>query len=143
LECLALVTVNITAVVLTFVSAVTSDHDESILTPVQLLWVNFIMDTFAAMALATDPPTPSVLDRKPEPKTAPLVTLTIWKMIIAQALYQLAVTLALNLAGNQILGYTGVKQESLETSHSFYGLRLTTCAVTVVSITASISLKGS
>jgi Ca2+-transporting ATPase len=73
------------------------------------------MDTFAAMALATDPPAPSILDRKPEPKTALLVTLTMWKMIIAQAIYQLAVTLTLNFAGNQILGYTGVKQESLET----------------------------
>lgn len=96
-------------------SAITSEHDESILTPVQLLWVNLIMDTFAALALATDPPSPSILDRRPEPKSAPLVSLTMWKMIIVQSIYQLAVTLTLNFAGNQILGYTGTKQESLET----------------------------
>ncbi|EAU38925.1 hypothetical protein ATEG_00279 [Aspergillus terreus NIH2624] len=101
------VTVNITAVVLTFVSAVASDSEESVLTAVQLLWVNLIMDTFAALALATDPPSPYVLNRRPEPKSAPLITLTMWKMIIGQSIYQLAVTLVLNFAGHSILGYEG------------------------------------
>jgi Ca2+-transporting ATPase len=45
------VTVNITAVVLTFVSSVYSSDNTSVLTAVQLLWVNLIMDTFAALAL--------------------------------------------------------------------------------------------
>ena len=31
------------------------------LTSVQMLWVNLIMDTFAALALATEPPNTSVL----------------------------------------------------------------------------------
>ena len=64
-----------TAVVLTFVSAVASAKEESVLNAVQLLWVNLIMDTFAALALATDPPNRSVLDRKPDRKSAPLITL--------------------------------------------------------------------
>lgn len=45
------ITVNITAVVLTFVSSVYSSDNASVLTAVQLLWVNLIMDTFAALAL--------------------------------------------------------------------------------------------
>ena len=45
------ITVNITAVIVTFVSAVASDNEESVLTAVQLLWVNLIMDTLAALAL--------------------------------------------------------------------------------------------
>ncbi|KAL4780842.1 hypothetical protein BJX76DRAFT_364079 [Aspergillus varians] len=96
------ITVNITAVVLTFVSAVASDKEDSVLSAVQLLWVNLIMDTFAALALATDPPSPHVLERKPDPKSAPLITLTMWKMIIGQAIYQLAVTLVLNFHGQSI-----------------------------------------
>ncbi|KAK0711850.1 hypothetical protein B0H67DRAFT_647193 [Lasiosphaeris hirsuta] len=96
-------TVNITAVALTFVSAITNNIEECILTPVQLLWVNLIMDTFAALALATDSPNPSVLDRQPERKTAPLVSFTSWKMIIGQAIYQLTVTLALRFAGAGII----------------------------------------
>lgn len=75
------------------------------MTAVQLLWVNLIMDTFAALALATDPPTPSILDRKPEPKSAPLITATMWKMIIGQSIYQLVVTLILNFAGPALTGY--------------------------------------
>ncbi|GAD96695.1 calcium-translocating P-type ATPase(PMCA-type),putative [Paecilomyces variotii No. 5] len=99
------ITVNITAVALTFVSAVVSSSNESVLNAVQLLWVNLIMDTFAALALATDGPTDKILDRKPAPKNASLFTMTMWKMIFGQAIYQLAVTFVLYFAGGQILGY--------------------------------------
>ncbi|KAJ5384499.1 hypothetical protein N7517_002410 [Penicillium concentricum] len=98
------VTVNITAVVLTFVSSVYSSDNTSVLSAVQLLWVNLIMDTFAALALATDAPTPEILDRKPVPKHASLFTLTMWKMILGQAVYQLAITFMLYFAGDKILG---------------------------------------
>ncbi|EEH08300.1 calcium P-type ATPase [Histoplasma capsulatum G186AR] len=99
------ITVNITAVLVTFVSAVADDDEESVLTAVQLLWVNLIMDSFAALALATDPPTDTILDRKPEPKSAPLITITMWKMIIGQSIYQLVVIFILNFAGENILNY--------------------------------------
>lgn len=92
--------------VLTFVSAVASEDETSVLKAIQLLWVNLIMDTFAALALATDPPTPSMLKRKPEPKSAPLITLTMWKMIIGQSIYQLVVCLILNFRGLQIFSYS-------------------------------------
>merc|ERR1712093_346366 len=107
-------TVNITAVLLTFVSAVSNPDMESVLTAVQLLWVNLIMDTFAALALATDPPTPAILDRKPAGKRAPLITMNMWKMIIGQAIFQLTVTFILYFAGAQILGYN--EEQDLELS---------------------------
>lgn len=78
---------------------------KSVLTAVQLLWVNLIMDTFAALALATDPPSDKILDRKPQPKSAPLITTNMWKMIIGQSIFQLVVTFVLYFAGNRILGY--------------------------------------
>ena len=107
---------NITAVILTFVSAVASDSEDSVLTAVQLLWVNLIMDTFAALALATDPPTPSILNRPPQPKSAPLITLNMWKMIIGQSIFQLIVTLILNFAGRAIFSYTHEEQELLQSA---------------------------
>ena len=99
------VTVNITAVLLTFISAVASSDETSVLTAVQLLWVNLIMDTMAALALATDPPTASILDRKPDPKSAPLITMTMWKMIIGESIYQLTITLLLFFGAESILSY--------------------------------------
>lgn len=88
-------TVNVTAVVLTFISGVASSKQKSVLTAVQLLWVNLIMDTFAALALATDPPTEELLERAPEPKSTPLITLKMWKMIIGQSMFQIIVTFVL------------------------------------------------
>lgn len=99
------VTVNLTAVLLTFITAVSSSKEESVLTAVQLLWVNLIMDTMAALALATDPPTESILDRKSEPKSAPLISTTMWKMIIGESTYQLVVTLILYYGAASILSY--------------------------------------
>lgn len=95
-------TVNITAVVLTFVSAVASSDGESVLTAVQLLWINLIMDTFAALALATDKPDDSVLDKKPDGRSTTLITVSMWKMIIGQSTLQLIITFTLHFAGPKI-----------------------------------------
>lgn len=95
-------TVNITAVVLTFVSAVASSDNHSVLTAVQLLWVNLIMDTLAALALATDKPDDSFLKNKPAGRSEPLISVSMWKMILGQATTQLIVTFVLHFGGNQI-----------------------------------------
>ncbi|KAI9492376.1 PMCA-type calcium-translocating P-type ATPase [Zychaea mexicana] len=97
-------TVNVTAVVLTFISGVASEEQKSVLTAVQLLWVNLIMDTLAALALATDPPTEELLQRGPQPKSAPLISLQMWKMIIGQSIFQIIVTFVLLYGG--ILNYS-------------------------------------
>lgn len=96
------ITVNITACVLTFVSAVASSEGHSVLTAVQLLWVNLIMDTLAALALATDKPDEALLHRKPAGRTAPLISVSMWKMILGQSLTQLIITFILHFAGQQL-----------------------------------------
>ena len=74
------------------------------------------MDTFAALALATDPPTRKVLNRKPEKKSAPLITLNMWKMIVGQGIFQLVVTLTLNFRGEDIFNYkTDDQRDQLKT----------------------------
>ena len=58
--------VNVVALAIAFVgSCVVS---ESPLTPLQLIWINIIMDSLASLALATDPPTMDLLSRKPHAK---------------------------------------------------------------------------
>ncbi|KAK5712502.1 plasma membrane calcium [Elasticomyces elasticus] len=99
------ITVNIGAVILTFVSAVANDSMRSVLTTVQLLWINLIMDSLAALALATDLPTEEILDRKPQARNAALISVTMWKIIIGQTIYQLIVTFVLYYARPSILNY--------------------------------------
>ena len=95
-------TVNVAAVVISFVSAVTSDKAESVLSAVQLLWINLIMDTLAALALATERPTMELLDRKPASKYAHLINYRMVKMILGQAVFQIIVNLAAVYAGHAI-----------------------------------------
>lgn len=98
-------TANVAAVTLTFVSAVSSASQQPILTNAQLFWVNLIMDAGAALALATDGPTADVMKVSPEKRTAPLLSLTSWKMIFGQASYQVIVGLYMNFHGREALGY--------------------------------------
>ncbi|KAG8872465.1 hypothetical protein FRB97_007614 [Tulasnella sp. 331] len=99
------VSVNITAVIITFISAVASSGETSVLTAVQLLWINIIMDTFAALALATDPASHEMLERKPERKTAPLFNTAMRMQIAGQATYQTIIILLFHFASNHIFGY--------------------------------------
>ena len=86
-------TVNIVAVLVAVVSVVIDKDSEPILTAVQLLWVNLIMDTFAALALATDKPTEALLKRLPYRKSDPLISYDMWKMILGQAIYQFGISM--------------------------------------------------
>ncbi len=55
---------------------------QSPLTVTQMLWVNLIMDTFAAMALASLPPSASVMKEKPRSRSAFIISAPMWKSII-------------------------------------------------------------
>lgn len=55
---------------------------QSPLTVTQMLWVNLIMDTFAAMALASLPPAQSVMNEKPRSRKAFIINGPMWKSII-------------------------------------------------------------
>ncbi|GMH44859.1 hypothetical protein BSKO_12811 [Bryopsis sp. KO-2023] len=80
-------TVNFVALVLAFVAAVAGG--ELPLNVLQLLWVNLIMDTMAALALATEAPTPDLLHFKPHGRNESLISRTMWKHIFLVGLYQL------------------------------------------------------
>jgi Ca2+-transporting ATPase len=57
-------TINLSALTLALVAAFLTGGSTP-LTVMQLLWVNLIMDTFAALALATEPPDPGVMKKRP------------------------------------------------------------------------------
>ncbi|XP_035517774.1 plasma membrane calcium-transporting ATPase 2 isoform X7 [Morone saxatilis] len=93
-------TVNVVAVIVAFTGAcITQD---SPLKAVQMLWVNLIMDTFASLALATEPPTESLLKRKPYGRNKPLISSTMTKNILGHGVYQLIIIFTLLFVGEQI-----------------------------------------
>uniref|UniRef100_A0ACD5Z9I7 Uncharacterized protein n=1 Tax=Avena sativa TaxID=4498 RepID=A0ACD5Z9I7_AVESA len=104
-------TVNVAALIINVVAAISSGNVP--LNAVQLLWVNLIMDTLGALALATEPPTDQLMKRTPVGRREPLVTNIMWRNLFIQAVYQVAVLLTLNFGGRNLLHLT---QDTLEHS---------------------------
>ncbi len=73
-------TVNVVACLIVLCGAFMGT--ESPLTVTQMLWVNLIMDTFAAMGLSLLPPSRSVMSERPRPRTAFIITHSMWRFII-------------------------------------------------------------
>ena len=73
-------TVNVTACFLVLFGAFIGT--ESPLTVTQMLWINLIMDTFAAMALASLPPSESVMKDKPRDRNAFILNKPMLREII-------------------------------------------------------------
>lgn len=93
-------TVNIAALVIISVAAVSTGRIP--LTPAQFLWVSLIMDTFGALALATEEPSKELMSRPPVGRHHPLITNIMWRNIGGQAFYQIAVILILKFKGKSI-----------------------------------------
>ncbi|GKA75754.1 calcium-transporting ATPase 12, plasma membrane-type-like protein [Tanacetum coccineum] len=93
-------TVNVAALVINFIAAVTSGSVP--LTAVQLLWVNLIMDTLGALALATERPTNELLNKPPVGRVEPLITNIMWRNLCAQSLFQIIVLLTFQFKGKAI-----------------------------------------
>ncbi|KAL6009940.1 putative calcium-transporting ATPase 11, plasma membrane-type [Asimina triloba] len=98
-------TVNVVALIVNFVSACIIGSAP--LTAVQLLWVNMIMDTLGALALATEPPNDDLLKRPPVGRTANFITDAMWRNILGQSIYQLIVLGLLMFDGKRLLKLHG------------------------------------
>jgi Ca2+-transporting ATPase len=73
-------TVNVAACLIVMAGAFMGT--ESPLTVTQMLWVNLIMDTFAAMALASLPPSESVMNDAPRSRKAFIINRSMWQFIV-------------------------------------------------------------
>ena len=73
-------TVNVAACLIVLVGSFMGM--QSPLTVTQMLWVNLIMDTFASMALASLPPSATVMREKPRSRTAFIISRSMWRSIL-------------------------------------------------------------
>ncbi|XP_036616599.1 plasma membrane calcium-transporting ATPase 4-like [Trichosurus vulpecula] len=91
-------TVNVVAVIVAFIGACFTQ--DSPLKAVQMLWVNLIMDTFASLALATEPPTEVLLLRQPYGHDKPLISSTD---MLGHAIYQVCIVFILLFVGEKFI----------------------------------------
>lgn len=64
---------------------------ESPLNSIEMLWVNLIMDTFASLALATEPPSNEVLNKPPYGKREYIINAVMYRTILGQSIYQIGI----------------------------------------------------
>lgn len=69
------------------------------LTAVQLLWVNMIMDTLGALALATEPPNDDLMKRLPVGRKGNFISNVMWRNILGQSVYQFVIIWFLQTRG--------------------------------------------
>lgn len=64
------------------------------------------MDTLAALALATEPPSDDLLNRMPYSRSEHIITAQMWRNIVLNSIYQIIVLTIILFKGDQIFGVT-------------------------------------
>ncbi len=95
-------TINFVALTITFISALLGF--EPPINATMMLWVNLIMDTLGALALGTETPSESLLNRLPYNRSSSLINSVMMKNILIQGVYQLLVLLFLLFCGASEFG---------------------------------------
>ena len=128
--------VNFCACILVFVCACIGN--ETPLTPIQMLWVNLIMDSLGSLALATEPPYEELLQREPTKRNESMINGRMWKHIIIQSICQIILLIILylyapefikeqnliRLAENKIIKYCYTIYPGKDINHIIYGTEI-------------------
>eukprot|EP00934_Nitzschia_sp_Nitz4_P007245 Nitzschia sp. Nitz4//scaffold135_size62275//37135//40838//NITZ4_006354-RA/size62275-augustus-gene-0.4-mRNA-1//1//CDS//3329535575//7235//frame0 len=111
-------TVNISAVVTALTGAFS--YQTSPLAAIQLLWVNLLMDALASLALASEPPVESLLERPPVNRTDHMITTRMWANMLGQSAYQIAVIMTLLFRPDLLDVEPGHEVEELDKNSTHY-----------------------
>lgn len=85
---------------------------------IQMLWVNLIMDSLAALALATEMPTDELLNRKPYGRKKAIISRNMMKNILGHAIYQMIVVFVILFMGDKLFDIdTGIHKRGIATQH--------------------------
>ena len=128
--------VNFCACILVFVCACIGN--ETPLTPIQMLWVNLIMDSLGSLALATEPPYEELLQREPTKRNESMINGRMWKHIIIQSICQIILLIMfylyapefikednlIRLSENKIIKYCYSEYPGKDINHIIYGTEI-------------------
>lgn len=79
----------------------------TLLSPIHILWVNLVTDTFPALALGVEPPEEDIMDRKPRDQKIPFMTGRQWMNIFVIGAVGALLTLIAYYIGSQTSPATG------------------------------------
>jgi Ca2+-transporting ATPase len=82
-------TVSVSAISITFLGPFLGF--ELPLTMIQLLWVNLIMDSLAALAFSGEPPLPAYMEEKPKKRDEKIITSSMWQSILCNGFFTTAI----------------------------------------------------
>jgi magnesium-transporting ATPase (P-type) len=116
-------TTNVVAVFMTLLGGIILK--DSPLNSIQMLWVNLIMDSFASLALATEPPSDALLNRKPYPKDAEIVSKTMYINVVTQSIFQIIVLTVIIFYGDIIFGVASDRELTHFTWNDINGYHFT------------------
>jgi Ca2+-transporting ATPase len=105
-------TINVSALVIAFLGTILLGTQPPF-TVLQMLWINVIMDTFAAVALCSEPPRPGLMKLPPKRRDDDILTPTMKRTILTTALFYIVVmlTLLLGMARHRWFADDGVASE--------------------------------
>ena len=107
-------TVNFGACILVFLCSCIGN--ETPLTSIQMLWVNLIMDSLGSLALATEPPYQELLKKKPTNRNESIINGRMWKHIVGQSIFEIAILLTLYLIAPRFIPED---KETIRNTHDF------------------------
>ncbi|MDV0446260.1 Calcium-transporting ATPase 1 [Methanosarcinaceae archaeon Ag5] len=87
-----------------------------LLSPIHILWINLVTDTFPALALGVEPAEKDIMDRKPRDQTVPFFNKRTWGRIFMVGLVEAILALAAYHLGNTVSAATGVTMAFLTLS---------------------------
>ncbi|HTL28233.1 MAG TPA: calcium-translocating P-type ATPase, PMCA-type, partial [Tepidisphaeraceae bacterium] len=89
-------TINVSALVIAFLAPFLG-FGEPPFTVLQFLWINIIMDTFAAIALCSEPPRPGLMHERPKRRDENIITAGMLRTLLATAGFFIVIMLVLLL----------------------------------------------
>ncbi len=113
-------TINVTAVAVSFICPLLGMDNPLSIT--QILWINLVMDTLAALAFGGEPALQRFMDEKPKTRTEPIVSKLMWTQIITGAFWAFIISLSFLLLRPLQYMFLETDTEAFSTYNSSGGL---------------------
>eukprot|EP00347_Sterkiella_histriomuscorum_P015089 403358358 len=97
------ITVNIVAMFIIIFGAIFMN--DLPLDSIQMVWINLLLDTCAAIYFGNESAQENIIDKKPDQRNGSLINPLMWRNILGQTLFQASILITMLFAGKEFLGF--------------------------------------